>query len=141
MSQTIKKQAINADGEIMEPTFYLPELDEHGWGTEKLIINRDDYAGKLLCFKKGGSFSGHLHLTRSESYFLAIGLIKLEYFDLTNADKLERIVKQGECVHIPKGCYHKVTALEESTIIEFSSRYHKWDNYRITKGDTQLNQV
>jgi mannose-6-phosphate isomerase-like protein (cupin superfamily) len=131
------KRAVTIDGELMEPIFYKPVVVPKGWGEEVVIDNQPEYCGKLLKFKKGASFSGHIHILKRESYLIFSGRLMLEYFNYANADRKSRELNVGDCVHIPKGVFHKVTALEESTIIEVSTHHYDEDNYRIEKGDSQ----
>ena len=39
-----------------------------GWGYEHWIVNKEDYCGKLLFFKKGKRCSWHYHKLKDETF-------------------------------------------------------------------------
>ena len=108
-----------------------------GWGEEVWIINNDKYCGKLLKFNKGASFSDHYHIIKDEAWYVLSGKLELRYYDLANADRLVKILKQGDVVHIPPNTPHQLVAREASVIIEVSTPHDEADSYRIGKGDSQ----
>ncbi len=127
-----------SESKIIEPISF-PKNESHpkAWGSEEWIVNNDSYCLKFLNFKKGASFSYHFHLNKLETWYVLRGSLKLEYFDLANADKMVTNLKVGSIIHIPPGNPHKLTALEDSLIVEVSTTHREEDSYRIGKGDSQ----
>ena len=122
----------------MELQFRKPEEVIKGWNKEVVFANNSKYCGKLLCFNKGKKCSTHYHYVKEESFYLFKGQIVIRYYDLTNADKKERILNEGDVVDIPPGCPHQMEALVDSIIIEVSTHDDPADSYRVEKGNSQL---
>jgi mannose-6-phosphate isomerase len=108
-----------------------------GWGEEVWIINNDKYCGKLLKFNAGAQFSDHFHVEKNETWYVLEGKLELRYYNLTNAEKITRIIKKGAVVHIPQFNPHQLRALEDSVVIEVSTEHKESDSHRIGKGDSQ----
>jgi quercetin dioxygenase-like cupin family protein len=53
--------------------------------------------------------------------------------DINNAD--DRVLMAGESFHIPVGLIHRIIALENSEVFEFSTQHFDEDSYRLEKGD------
>jgi len=47
----------------------------------------------------------------------------------------QTILSKGDHFHIPVGLVHKMTALEDTELFEFSTQHLDEDSYRIEKGD------
>lgn len=114
-----------------------PEKHQKGWGEEIWIINTDKYCGKLLKFKSGAIFSDHYHIVKDEAWYVLEGKLELRYYNLANADRLIKVLKPGDVVHIPPSTPHQLVALTAATIIEVSTPHDEADSYRIAKGDSQ----
>ena len=120
------------------PVIRQSETVKKGWGEEKIFASNDRYCGKLLCYKAGHKMSMHYHLVKEESFYCLEGKLKLTFYNLDNADLLMREVNVGDIIDIPVGCPHQLEALEDSVIIEVSTKDSKEDNYRVAKGSSQL---
>ena len=59
---------------ITKPLQYITK----GWGYEIIIVNNDQYCGKLLAFDKGKRLSFHYHLLKSETFFCQRGRLLLK---------------------------------------------------------------
>jgi mannose-6-phosphate isomerase-like protein (cupin superfamily) len=114
-----------------------PETHKKGWGEELWIVNNDKYCLKLLKFNLGSRFSLHMHLIKDESWFVLKGSLKLEYRDLTNGAKKEMVLKEGNALRVPASNPHRLTALEDSVIVEVSTTHYEEDSYRVEPGDSQ----
>ncbi len=122
---------------MIEPEFRKSYFIKKGWGDgEEIIVNNGYFCGKILHFRKGGTISFHYHLCKLES-FKIIGKILFTYLDLTTAERKTRICETGDIIDIPVGCPHKIEALEDSQIMEFSTPDNPLDSYRIEPGDSQ----
>lgn len=123
--------------QIQPIEFHQPQVHKKGWGEEVWIANTKKYCGKILKFDKGTKFSVHFHGEKEETFFLLYGSIRFNYYNLKNADKMNKTLVEGDVVYIPRGNPHQIEALEDSAIIEFSSPHFEEDSYRIEKGDSQ----
>jgi len=118
--------------------FSTPVIVSKGWGREVQIVNKNEYAGKLLVYDKAGSISSmHFHLEKSESFYVLSGQFNLSYYDLENATLLGKTLNAGDVVDIPAGNPHQLLCVQPGTVIEFSTTDYSFDNYRIGKGDSQ----
>lgn len=117
------------------PKTYKPERHHKGWGFEDWISNRE-YCGKLLFFEKGKKCSFHYHEKKHETFYLFSG--KMEIKAGWEDDPLSAksyIFMPGDCLEIPRGLRHQMTALENSNLFEFSTTHYEDDSKRIIKGD------
>ena len=114
-----------------------PKYVEKGWGYESILVSNDEYCGKILHFNKGAKFSNHAHRDKRESFFCLDGYVKVTGIDTTNAEKYVIFLQKGEVLDIPRLCFHQIEAIEESNIIEFSTKDSPEDNIRVEKGDSQ----
>jgi mannose-6-phosphate isomerase-like protein (cupin superfamily) len=126
----------------IEPiSFSKAELHPKKWSPEGQgelwIVNNQDYCMKKLPFKKGGSFSMHYHWNKKEHWYVDKGQLLMKYFDLSCAEPKEMILNEGDVVGIPAGNPHQLFALEDSMILEVSTRHEDTDSYKIGKGDSQ----
>ena len=59
----------------MEERVFVPK----GWGYEDWIVNKEEYCGKLLFFKKGKSCSWHYHNLKDETFYVHKGELEVRY--------------------------------------------------------------
>lgn len=107
-----------------------------GWGFEKWIVNCEQYCGKILYFVKGKKCSWHYHKVKDETFYIQSGKIILFHSyedDINLAEK--KILKRGDKFHIPIGLRHRMYALEDTELFEFSTQHFDEDSYRIISGD------
>ncbi|MDO8492848.1 MAG: hypothetical protein Q7S34_04365 [bacterium] len=71
-----------------------PRKHSKGWGEELWIINNEKYCGKLLKFNKGALFSDHFHIIKEETLCVLERKLELYHYNLSNAEKLTRIIKK-----------------------------------------------
>ena len=121
---------------LLELNNSLMRKVEKGWGYELWIHNDKDYCGKLLFFKKGKKCSLHHHKIKSETFYLQSGKLKCTFYDLDKPDdKNQLIMNPGDMKEIPIGLVHRMEALEDSVLFEFSTQHFDSDSHRIEKGD------
>lgn len=116
---------------MSQPHFSKPKIYEKKWGRELWIHNSSKYCGKILEFDKGKNFSMHFHLIKEETWFVLNGKFLMEYYDLENAQRISTQIEENSVVHIRPGVLHKLTALEDSRIMEVSTEHFESDSYRI----------
>jgi mannose-6-phosphate isomerase-like protein (cupin superfamily) len=91
------------------------------WGHELIWALTDVYCGKLLFVRAGHSLSLQFHREKDESWFIQSGRAKLELGDVGQAALAEEVVGSGYAFHYHPGTVHRVTALEDTTILEVST--------------------
>lgn len=107
-----------------------------GWGWELWHCNNEKYCGKTLHFEKGKKLSWHVHHVKEETFLLLTGLLRIYYgYDQDLAKASEHVMKPGDVFHVPPGLCHRMEALEESELIEFSTQHFESDSIRLIKGD------
>lgn len=103
---------------------------------EQICVNKKEYCGKILIFKKGKKLSWHFHHEKDEVFFLMHGKLILRIALDDNLLKAEEfILNEGECFHVFPYLRHQMEALEASKLIEFSTFHKEKDSIRIIKGD------
>jgi len=107
-----------------------------GWGFEKWIVNNEEYCGKLLYFVKDKMCSWHYHKLKDEVFYVQSGKIKVYY---SNNDDIslanEVILTKGDNFHVYRGLRHRMEAIEDTELFEFSTTHFDSDSIKIEKGD------
>jgi mannose-6-phosphate isomerase len=94
---------------------------EKPWGHELIWAQTDVYVGKVLFVKAGQALSLQFHREKDESWLVHSGRARLELGDAGESVLLEEIVGPGAAFHYAPGTVHRVTALEDTTILEVST--------------------
>ncbi len=119
-------------GEINIPIKFVPK----GWGFEKWIVNCDEYCGKILYIVKGKMCSWHYHKLKDEVFYIQSGKVLVKYSDSDNIKEAKNItLSKGDNFHVYRGLKHRLIALEDSEVFEFSTKHYDEDSHRIEKGD------
>ncbi len=71
--------------------------------------------------KAGHSLSLQFHREKDESWLVQSGRAKLELGDAGQTTLAEEVVGAGHAFHYRPGTVHRVTALEDTTILEVST--------------------
>lgn len=102
------------------------------WGYELWIVNNEKYCGKILFIKQGKHCSFHYHKLKDEVLYIQSGKIQFRYQDPTDS-LAEKIIQMGpgEAFHVKPGLIHQMHALEDTTILEFSTQHFDEDSHRI----------
>ena len=107
-----------------------------GWGFEKWIVNCKEYCGKLLYFAKNKKCSWHYHKLKDEVFYVQSGLMKVYFgYDDDMSKAKTTILSKGDNFHVPRGLRHRMEALSDTELFEFSTQHFDSDSYRIEKGD------
>ena len=94
---------------------------EKPWGYELIWAHTDIYVGKVLFVKAGHSLSLQFHRQKDESWLVQSGRAKLELGEVGEAVLKEEVSSAGAAFHYVPGTVHRVTALEDTTILEVST--------------------
>lgn len=99
---------------------HAPEWVEKPWGGETIWARGPGYVGKVLHVRSGESLSLQYHREKDETIRVLVGRLALEYG--WQDDELERTeLGPGEAWHIPPGLRHRMTALEDTEVLEVST--------------------
>jgi len=107
------------------------QVVEKVWGVEKIIIAYPFYAAKFLCFNAGFQSSFHAHTKKIETFYLMSGRAVMELQRPGPKDIEERLLTSGETVHLPRSTFHRVSALEDTVILEVSTEDDAMDVRRM----------
>lgn len=99
------------------------------WGREEWIVNNEKYCGKKLIFFQGHRCSLHYHKIKEESFYVLSGKIYLELVD--NGKNFYRVMGPGDIAHIKSYVQHRITALTDAEVMEFSTFHMEDDSYRM----------
>lgn len=117
-----------------------PETHPKTWGKELWISNGPLYCGKILFVNKDKFCSLHMHVRKTEDFFIMRGAIKFEYQkgQLTG-DRIETqsqiqeiLLKEGDVITVEPYTLHRFTGLcEDNQILEVSTQHFEDDSYRL----------
>src|SRR5687768_16831885 len=105
----------------LEPFAVEPTKVEKPWGYELIWAQTDEYAGKLLFVKAGESLSLQFHREKDESWLVHSGRARIEMAAPGEKVPDTEVVGPGAAFRIRPGTVHRVTGLEDTTIIEVST--------------------
>jgi mannose-6-phosphate isomerase-like protein (cupin superfamily) len=94
---------------------------EKPWGHELIWALTDRYCGKLLFVAAGHSLSLQFHREKDEAWLVQSGRVRLELGRAGEGTLKEEVVTAGSAFHFTPGTVHRVTALEDTTILEVST--------------------
>jgi mannose-6-phosphate isomerase len=94
---------------------------EKPWGHELIWALTDDYCGKVLFVRAGQALSLQFHREKDESWLVQSGRAKLELGGAGEAMLHQEVVGPGAAFRYRPGTVHRVTALEDTTILEVST--------------------
>ena len=94
---------------------------EKPWGYELIWALTDLYCGKVLFVQAGASLSLQFHKEKDESWYVQSGRAKLELGDVGQGVLDEEVIGPGAAFHYVPGTVHRVTAIEDTTILEVST--------------------
>lgn len=94
---------------------------EKPWGHELIWAVTGLYVGKVLFVKAGHALSLQFHREKEESWLVQSGRAKLELGEVGQTLLNEEIITAGAAFHYVPGTVHRVTAIEDTTILEVST--------------------
>jgi mannose-6-phosphate isomerase len=100
---------------------FEPRRVDKPWGWELIWAEADAYVGKVLFVRAGHSLSLQFHREKDESWYIESGKATLELGDVGDGLLNTEIVGQGACFRYRPGTVHRVTAIEDTTILEVST--------------------
>ena len=94
---------------------------EKPWGYELIWALTEQYCGKVLFVKAGASLSLQFHREKDESWLVQSGKAKLELGEVGQKVLTEEVIGGGAAFRYRPGTVHRVTAIEDTTILEVST--------------------
>jgi mannose-6-phosphate isomerase len=99
---------------------FEPRRVEKPWGWELIWAETDVYVGKLLFVRAGHALSLQYHREKDESWLVHEGRASLELGEVDG--ELETLeIRPGDAFRYRPGTVHRVTALEDTLIVEVST--------------------
>ena len=107
--------------EGLDPWAFEPRKVEKPWGYELIWAESERYVGKILFIKAGESLSLQFHRVKDEAWLVQAGRAKLELGSAGDAVLSAEVIGVGATFRFRPGTVHRVTALEDTTIVEVST--------------------
>jgi mannose-6-phosphate isomerase-like protein (cupin superfamily) len=107
--------------EGLDPWVFQPRKVEKPWGYELIWAESENYVGKVLFVKAGESLSLQFHRVKDESWLVQQGRAKVELGSAGDAVLRQEVVAAGAAFRFRPGTVHRITALEDTTILEVST--------------------
>ena len=107
--------------EGLDPWAFEPRKVEKPWGHELVWAEAEQYVGKVLFVKAGESLSLQFHRVKDEAWLIHSGRAKIEMGNPGDKTPNSEVVGAGAAFRMRPGTIHRVTALEDTTIIEVST--------------------
>jgi mannose-6-phosphate isomerase-like protein (cupin superfamily) len=134
------EEAIQSCGSILasgnyeegaSPTF---DFREKYWGTIETVVSHE-VAGKRIVLRANGQSSLEFHCCKVETYYLHSGKVKVG-LRIGRGENKSVIVGAGECFEVEPGLMHMRIGIEDSVIIEVSTRDDDRDSHLVEDGRT-----
>jgi mannose-6-phosphate isomerase len=122
--ETAENRRVSLDSpnyEGLDRWAFEPRRVDKPWGWELIWAHAEAYVGKVLFVRAGESLSLQFHREKDESWYVEAGRAKLELGDTGDPILNTEVVAAGACFRFRPGTVHRVTALEDTTILEVST--------------------
>ena len=95
---------------------------EKPWGHELVFALTESYCGKVLFVRAGQALSLQYHDVKDEAWFVQAGRATLELGTVGDESSLHTVeLGPGDAYHFAPRTIHRVSALEDTTILEVST--------------------
>jgi mannose-6-phosphate isomerase len=96
------------------------QIVEKPWGRELWIAHTDKYALKIIEFRKGTRSSLQYHVVKQEHIYVESGVLQMER-ENEAGEMVTLVLHPGDVIDNQPGRKHRVTALEDTRLIEVST--------------------
>jgi mannose-6-phosphate isomerase-like protein (cupin superfamily) len=110
------------------------DVREKYWGRIESIFS-GEIAAKRIFVQKGGQGSLEFHVEKRETYYIHSGLVRVG-LRIGRAENRSIVMRPGESYDMQPGVMHLRIGLEDSVIIEVSTRDSDSDSYLVEDGQT-----
>jgi len=100
---------------------FAPRRVQKPWGWELIWAETEQYVGKLLFIRAGEALSLQYHELKHESWLVHEGRARLELGQVGDRELETVEVAAGDALRYPPGTLHRVTAIEDTLILEVST--------------------
>jgi mannose-6-phosphate isomerase-like protein (cupin superfamily) len=90
------------------------------WGHELIWALTEHYAGKILHVRAGEALSLQYHQVKDETIMVLTGRLLFEFF-AEGEESSRQELAPGEAFHVPPGLRHRMTAIEDTDVLEVST--------------------
>jgi quercetin dioxygenase-like cupin family protein len=97
----------------------MVERVEKPWGYELVVAQTKHYLGKIIHINRGHSLSLQYHREKDESIYVYSGTVLFEVEEKGQMKRRE--MKAGDSYHIKPRVKHRMTAAEDTDILEIST--------------------
>jgi mannose-6-phosphate isomerase len=98
----------------------MSEVVPKPWGHELIWAKTERYVGKILHVRAGESLSLQYHRVKDETIMVLAG--RLSFLCFADGDApATRELAPGDPVHITPGLRHRMTAIEDTDVLEVST--------------------
>jgi mannose-6-phosphate isomerase len=118
--------------EVPEKTRPADVIEKY-WGNMFAIFENDNFCVKRIFMKKDSQSSLEYHVKKKEMYFIETGKLKVG-LRVGRAQNTSLILEAGEIFHINPGLMHMRMALEDTVIIEVSTKDNNSDSHIVEDG-------
>lgn len=106
---------------------------EKYWGNITTLASNDNFAIKTIFMKANTQSSMEYHVNKEEWYYIVSGKLKVG-FRIGRAVNKSLTLFAGDIIHIPRGLMHMRIALEDTNIIEWSTKDDDSDSHIVEDG-------
>lgn len=110
------------------------DVREKYWGRIETILS-EEVAAKRIFVRKGGQSSLEYHVEKTESYYIHSGLLKVG-LRIGRAENRSIVMMAGQSYDVRPGVMHMRMGLEDTVILEVSTRDSDSDSYLVEDGQT-----
>ena len=107
--------------ETLDRFTFEPVRVDKPWGHELIWAHTDEYVGKVLFVKAGHSLSLQFHRVKDESWYVQHGRAEVQIGAPGKAVLTTEVLGPGAALRFRPGTVHRITALEDTLIIEVST--------------------
>jgi mannose-6-phosphate isomerase-like protein (cupin superfamily) len=122
---------VDALSPVSKPT---TDVREKYWGRIETILS-DEVAAKRIFVQQGGQGSLEFHVEKRETYYIHSGLVRVG-LRIGRAENRSIVMGPGESYDVRPGVMHLRIGLQDSVIIEVSTRDSDSDSYLVEDGQT-----
>jgi mannose-6-phosphate isomerase len=105
---------------VTSPTRFEPRRVDKPWGYELIWAHAEQYVGKVLFVRAGQALSLQYHEEKDESWLVQSGRASLELGEV-GGELTATEIREGDCFRYRPGTVHRVTAIDDTTILEVST--------------------
>ena len=102
------------------------------WGSIQTVVNKE-HTGKRIYLKAGGQNSLEFHCNKIETYFVHSGKLKVG-LRIGRGENKSVIIEAGDAFEILPGLMHMKIGIEDSVIMEISTRDEDSDSHLVEDG-------